>query len=150
MPPKVPLGALWGHKKTIGDICLNFQESVNFDATAWWDPPGSKWLLIFWWLWEGVAVERGCGRHWKNSYNACKIRWGSQAKMVSKCNRIASLVILNDKIFPNSPYETGGQPPSRPLPPSCRRYSVNTNGVQWPYHFLPLIGMFWLHEMTSN
>ena len=25
------------------------------------------------WLWEGVAVERGYGRHLKYSYNACKI-----------------------------------------------------------------------------
>ena len=24
-------------------------------------------------VWEGVAVERGCGRHLKNRYNVCKI-----------------------------------------------------------------------------
>ena len=60
--------------------------------------------------------------------------------MVSKCNRIASLVILNYKIYlveaPQTPLTRGGQPLSRPPPPSCRRHSVNTNGVQWPYHFL--------------
>ena len=63
--------------------------------------------------------------------------------MVSKCNRIASLVILNYKTFIREvsqappPYERGGSTPSRPPPPpSCRRHSVNTNGVQWPYHFL--------------
>ena len=79
----------------------------------------------------GVAVERGSDRHLKNSYNACKISWGSQAKMVSKCNRIASLVIFNYKIFV-------GEVPQTPLvlPPSCRQYWENTNAVQWPYHFL--------------
>ena len=46
-----------------------------------------------------MAVERDCSRYLKNSYNACKVSLGSQAKMVSKCNRIASLVILNYKIF---------------------------------------------------
>ena len=62
--------------------------------------------------------------------------------MVSKCNRIASLVVLNYIIFlgevPKTPLTVGGSPPSRPFPPppSCRRHSVNTNGVQWPYHFL--------------
>ena len=71
----------------------------------------------------GVAVERGCGRHSKNSYNACKISRGSQAKMVSKCNKIASLVILNYKIFlgevPQNPLTRGGgsQPPLVLLPP---------------------------------
>ena len=74
---------------------------------------GVEIVVDFWWLWEGVAVERGCGRHLKNSYNACKISWGSQAKMVSKCNRIASLVILNYKIF----LEGGQPPPYRSLPP---------------------------------
>ena len=68
----------------------------------------------------GVAVERGCGRHLKNSYNAYKISWGSQAKMVSKCNRIASLVILNYKIFLGG---GGGGPPNpllySPLVPSA-------------------------------
>ena len=52
--------------------------------------------------------------------------------MVSQCNRIASLVILNYKIFL-------GEVPQTPLsypPPSCRQHSENTNGVQWPYHFL--------------
>ena len=117
---------------------------IKFSKTA---------FLIFCWLWEGVAVERGCGRHLKNSYNACKISWGSQAKMVSKCNRIASLVILNYKIFlgevPQNPLTRGGQPPVRegvnpplvlspppPPLPSCRRHSMTTNGAQWPYHFL--------------
>ena len=61
--------------------------------------------------------------------------------MVIKCNRIASLVILNYKIFlgevPQTPLTRGGSTPlsfSSP-PPSCRRRSVITNGVQWPYHF---------------
>ena len=74
----------------------------------------------------GVTVERACGRHLKNSYNACKISRGSQAKMVSKCNRIASLVILNYKIFlgevPQTPLTRGGggvQPPLVLLVPSA-------------------------------
>ena len=36
---------------------------------------------------------------------------------------------------PNPPYGRGLTPISS-SPPSCRRHSVNTNGVQWPYHFL--------------
>ena len=56
----------------------------------------------------GGAVENACGRHLKYGYNVCKISWFSQAKMVSKCNRIASLVIFNYKIFmgeiPQTPY----------------------------------------------
>ena len=79
------------------------------------------------WGGGGVAVKRVCNRYLKNSYNACKVSLGSQAKMVSKCNRIASLVILNYKIFlgavpnppppPPPPLREGGQPPSRSLPP---------------------------------
>ena len=82
-----------------------------------------------------MAVERDCSRYLKNSYNACKVSLGSQAKMVSKCNRIASLVILNYKIFLG---EVPQNPPLvlHPPPPLCRRRSVITNAVRWPYHFL--------------
>ena len=66
-------------------------------------------------------VRWGCGRHLKNSYNACKISLGSQAKMVSKCNRIASLVILNYKIFlgevPQTPLTRGGSTHLSSFPP---------------------------------
>ena len=56
--------------------------------------------------------------------------------MVSKFNRIASLVIFNYKIFMGeTPLTRGGRTPSRALPHSCLRHSVNFDGVQWPYHF---------------
>ena len=57
-----------------------------------------------------------------NTANTHKVDWVSQAKMISKCIRIASRGILNSKIFwgavpPNAPLREGGNPPSRPLPP---------------------------------
>ena len=123
----------WNAGISVSDltVTLNFEESFNFDATAWWDPlrgrnscwyfSGFFFFFFFFLGGGGVAVERSCGRHLKNSYNACKKSWGSQAKMVSKCNRIASLVILNYKIFlgevPRTPLTRGGSTPSRPLPP---------------------------------
>ena len=75
--------------------------------------------------------------------------------MVSKCNRIASLVILDYKIFlgevPQTPLTRGGINPPLVLspPPSCRRHSMNINSVQWPYHFLkaddgPVSSMPWV------
>ena len=96
--------------------------------TAWWDPPRGR---------NSCWYFGGCRRGWQskeavvgfeNGYNACKISWGSQAKMVSKCNRIASLVILNYKIFlgevPQTPLTTGGQPPLSSSPP-------RTVGTRW-------------------
>ena len=56
-----------------------------------------------------------CGRHLKYGYNVCKISWVSQAKMVSKCNRIASLVIFSYNPPPppqkkKNPNESGTYP----------------------------------------
>ena len=89
---------------------------------------------------EGVAVERGCGRHSKNSYNACKISWGSQAKMVSKCNRIASLVILIYKIFlgefPQTPLTREGINSLLVPPPQPR--AVGTRWIQQCSMAVPL------------
>ena len=52
---------------------------------------------------------------------------------------LLQLDILNLKIFsgeiPQTPLTRGGRTPSRALPHSCLRHSVNTYGVQWPYHF---------------
>ena len=67
------------------------------------------------------AVENVYGRHLKYGYNVCNISWVSQAKMVSKCNRIASLVIFNNKIFMGEISQTtltrGGRTPSHALLP---------------------------------
>ena len=93
------------------------------------------------WLWEGEegAVENVCGMHLKYGYNVCKISWVSQAKKVSKCNRIASLFIFNYNIFmgetPQTPITRGGVPPPVLSSHSCRWHAVNVDGLQWPYHF---------------
>ena len=87
------------------------------------------------------AVENVYGRHLKYGYNVCKISEFHKQKMVSKCNRIASLVIFNYKIFmggipqPPPPLKRGGVPPPVLFSHSCLRHSVNVDGVQWPYHF---------------
>ena len=78
----------------------------------------------------GGAVENVCGRHLKYGYNVYKISWVSQPKMVSKCNRIASLVIFSYKIFMGEipkPLTRGGRSPSRNLP-GTRWTSTAFNG----------------------
>ena len=71
--------------------------------------------------------------------------------MVSKCNRIGSLVIFNNKNFvgeiPQIPLTRGGRTPSRALPHSCLRHSVNVDGVQWPYHSQKATA---LHQRSKN
>ena len=59
--------------------------------------------------------------------------------MVSKCNRIASLVILNYKLSwgrsPKPPLPEGVSLPLVVSPHLCLRHSVKNEGVQWPYRF---------------
>ena len=77
----------------------------------------------------GGAVENVCGRHLKYGYNVCEICWVLQSKMVSKCNRIASLVIFNYKIFmgeiPKTPLTRRGRPPLVLSP-------TRAFGTRWP------------------
>ena len=84
---------------------------------------GSKQLLIFRWL-LGGGVGWQSKKYVVGIWNIAKISWVSQAKMVSKCNRIASSVIFNYKIFmvevPLSPLTRWGLTPlsCSPPPPS--------------------------------